>query len=115
LDCCVEFKRSLRRNSRARKEPRFRPCKVQLFEYRQAAILNVADLGPRDQRILSKLGEKLLLGYEEPAAVIAEIDNSIHDIAGHAVLKRKRLMETLQDTVAASRMPKPAHEHMVTV
>ena len=90
-------------------------AKVQLFEYRQAAILNVADLGSRDQRILSKLGEKLLLGCADPSAVIAEIDDAIHDIAGHASLKRKSLIETLQDTVAASRMPKPTREHVVAV
>jgi len=90
-------------------------AKVQLFEYRQAAILNVADLGSRDQRILSKLGEKLLLGCEDPSAVIAEIDNAIHDIAGHASLRRKSLMEILEDTVAASRMPKPACGHLVAV
>jgi len=90
-------------------------AKVQLFEYRQAAILNVADLASRDQRILSKLGDKLVLGCEDPSAVIAEIDNAIHDIAGHASLKRKSLMEILQNTVAASRMPKPACEHLAAV
>jgi SAM-dependent methyltransferase len=89
-------------------------AKVQLFEYRQAAILNVSDLVLRDQRILSKLGEKLLLGCDDPSTVIAEIDNAIHDIVGNASLKRKSLTETLQDTVAASRMPKPACEHLVT-
>jgi adenine-specific DNA-methyltransferase len=90
-------------------------AKVQLFEYRQAAILNVADLGSRDQQILSKLGEKLLLGSADPTAVIAEIDNAIHDLAGYASLKRKSLIETLQDTVAASRMPKPARERVVAI
>jgi hypothetical protein len=90
-------------------------AKVQLFEYRQAAILNVADLGSRDQRILSKLGERLLLGREDPSSVIAEIDNAIHDIAGFASLNHKRLVETLRDTVAASRMPKASREHMVAV
>lgn len=90
-------------------------AKVQLFEYRQAAILNVADLGPRDQKRLSKLGEKLLLGKEDPSSVIAEIDNAIHAIAGNASLERKTLLETLQDTVATSRMPKVAHEDLVAV
>lgn len=90
-------------------------AKVQLFEYRQAAILNVADLGSRDQKTLSRLGEKLLSGCADPFAVIAEIDDAIHSIAGHASLKRKSVIETLQDTVAASRMPKPTHEHVVVV
>jgi hypothetical protein len=61
------------------------------------------------------LGDKLVLGCEDPSAVIAEIDNAIHDIAGHASLKRKSLMEILQNTVAASRMPKPACEHLAAV
>jgi hypothetical protein len=54
------------------------------------------------------------LGCDDPSTVIAEIDNAIHDIVGNASLKRKSLTETLQDTVAASRMPKPACEHLVT-
>lgn len=90
-------------------------AKVQLFEYRKAAILNVAELGSRDQKMLSKLGERLLLGCEDPSAVIGEIDDAIHEIAGHASLKKKSLVQSLQDTVAASRMPKLARDHMVTV
>jgi adenine-specific DNA-methyltransferase len=89
-------------------------AKVQLFEYRKAAVLNVAELGSRDQRMLSKLGERLLLGCEDPSAVIKEIDDAIHKIAGHASLKQKSLMGSLQDTIAASRMPRLGRDHMVT-
>jgi adenine-specific DNA-methyltransferase len=85
-------------------------AKVQLFEYRKAAILNVAELGSVDQRTLSKLGHRLLLGCEDPFAVIHEIDNAIHHIAGHASLKQESLVQSLQDTVTASRMPKLMHD-----
>ena len=90
-------------------------AKVQLFEYRKAAILNVSELDLRDQQMLSKLGERLLLGREDPSVVIDEIDNAIHEIAGDASLKQKSLVKSLRDIQATSRMPKLARGHMVTV
>jgi hypothetical protein len=90
-------------------------AKVQLFEYRKAAILNVTELGLRDQKKLSRLGERLLLGCEDPSDVISEIDNAIHEIAGNAALRRKRLVQLLRDTITASRMPKLLRDPPVSV
>lgn len=70
--------------------------KIQLFEYRQVSVPDLASFKEEDVALLEDLGLKLISSEEQSAGALAEIDNLIFSVFGDERLAPETLREVLQ-------------------
>lgn len=81
-------------------------AKIQLFEYRNVYVPNLARCSKNDVRRLDVLGKKLLARRQPAAETTAKIDQLLTDIFNDPRLNPKRVSEFYEEVSLTSRRPK---------
>lgn len=81
-------------------------AKLQLYEYRQARVVDISKWSKAETNKIATLGKALADGKGNPEAIISAIDDVVSVVAGDARLKPRNLKTALREVDERARRPK---------